>query len=320
MGEQEVGWLKLLDGQRSKEALEGLIPAEYFEKFFLQAARMELLEGSKSKTKFDLFKIKIPLANPNGILDKLGERAVVYRKLLNMTAPAFFALNVAFLILTSNAMGNALSGNFSWWTLAFYPVAVFLMAFAHESSHAVVAKSFGVNVPAVGAMLFYLQPAFYADVTGIRFLKTHAHRINVLLAGIMANNLLISASIPVYIGLQGRGGARYVLYFALMNFIVLLINLIPFVEYDGYYVLLELLNEPDFRINVRKALAGIVPRRFEYMSYLALSNIFAGAIIFSALLELRILVSRFVHTGIINYITLILMLSAYLLFLRRTVR
>lgn len=320
MGEQEVSWLKLLDGQRSKEELEGLIPAEYFEKFFLQATRMELLEGPKSKKKFDYFKIKIPLANPNAFLDKLGERAVVYRKLLNMTAPVFLGLNILFIVQTSGAMADALSGSFSWWNLVFYPIAVFLLAFAHESSHAIVAKSFGVNVPAVGAMLFYFQPAFFADVTGIKFLKSHTHRINVMLAGIMANNLLISAAIPVYIALEGRGGARYALYFIAINSVLLLINLIPFVEYDGYYVLLELFNEPDFRMNVRKALVGIVPRRLEYISFMALSNLFAVAIIFSALLGVRVFVLRIVNTVYINYITLVVMLLALVLFIRRTAR
>jgi putative peptide zinc metalloprotease protein len=311
MGQQEVQWLRLLDGERSTEALRDHIPFEYFDGFFAAAARLNLLEGLRPQRKFDLFKIKIPLNNPNSLLDKMGRFTVLYRVLLNRLSAFLFLLNLTvLLILGRKAVTSLGSVHFSAWVVVFYLAAILLIAFCHEGSHSIVAKSYGVNVPAVGFLLLYLQPAFYADVSGIGLIQRRRPRINVLLAGVMANNVLVSISLFLFFLL--RDPLRiYMLYFIWMNVIIILMNLIPFVEYDGYYILQELLNEPDLASRARQSVLRKTPRRFDYLVYLVLSQAFSAALVFSIVLTLRRYALHFTHAGYINYACGLLMTAAY---------
>jgi putative peptide zinc metalloprotease protein len=241
MGPQEVEWLNLLDGCRSIDSLRDHIPQEHFEEFVSRVERLELLDGRSSPTRRDVFRLKLPIVDPNPMLDSIGALLVPFRTALNRCSPFLLLLN---LVLVSTQIAHArhllsaihptLSG------FVFYGAALLIMGFVHESSHAIVARSFGVNVPSLGIMLLYLQPAFYADVSGIGLLREHGPRINVLLAGVMANNLLLTVSLIAFVLAPVNFGA-YVGYFALMNATAILLNLIPFIESDGYFILQELL-------------------------------------------------------------------------------
>ena len=256
LGEQEVGWVKLLDGERSKDELRGLIPEEYFDTFFAQLDRLGILEGSKGKREFDLFKMKVRTFTPNDLLDRLAAGSVYYRRVLNLTFPFLLLLNVLLLPFAWQNMQKAMqSFHFGPMTVVAYFSAILIIGFVHESSHALVAKSYGVNVPAIGFMLMLFHPAFYADVSGMNLLKSSRPRINIMLAGIMANNVMATAALMIYLMLQGTtAAAPYLLAFVWINVILMFVNVVPFVQYDGHYILLELLGEPNFALNAKRSL------------------------------------------------------------------
>jgi putative peptide zinc metalloprotease protein len=309
MGEQEVQWLQLLDGTRSKETLRDHIPLEYFDRFFANAAGLKLLEDSTPKRDFDIFKMKLPISNPNKVLGQARHLTVLYRCWVSRLSPLLFVLNIAGLLMAGRKAIDSLgSFHFSVSILAFYVAATLLMGFCHELSHSIVAKSYGVNVPAIGMMLLYLHPSFYADVSGIRLLRHRGHRINVLLAGAMANNLLATGSLLVYV-LAPHAARTYPLYFACMNLFVILMNFVPFVEYDGYYILQELLNEPDLAARARQSLRNGF-QRFDYLLYFLLSQAFVIGLIVSVFIGLRRYALHFVHATYLNYICSALMIAA----------
>jgi putative peptide zinc metalloprotease protein len=321
MGQQEVQWLKLLDGERSKEALRDQIPQEYFDQFFSNTTRLGLLDGMGQGRTFDLLKIKVPLSNPNRLLDEMGLLTKLYRVLLNRLSVFLAVLNImGLLMLGRKAIDSLASLHFSPWIVVFYLVAILLIGFCHEASHSIVAKSYGVNVPAVGMMLFYLHPSFYADVSGIRLIRSQAAKINVLCAGVMANNLLVSLSLFLYF-LLPEPARTYASCFVWMNVMIVFINLIPFVEYDGYYILQELLNEPDLASRARQSvMRGVARSRFDYVAYFLLSQAFAVAMITSAFVGVRRYALHFTHSSYVNYGCAVLMIAALAAFAVRTVR
>jgi putative peptide zinc metalloprotease protein len=321
MGRQEVAWLRLLDGQRSQEELRGDIPDELCDAFFFRLNQMALLEGSRHKPPFDLFRIKLPALEPTRLLNKAAVVSVAYRRCLNITAPFLLLLNALALPLAwRNIQGSLQAFHFSGWMIPAYLTVVFLCGVIHESSHALVAKSYGVHVTAAGFMLNYLHPAFYVDVSGINLLSSLRARINVLLAGIMANNVLITLSLLAYIFWQGHVGALYFLLVVWTNVILAVINLSPFVELDGYYVLLALFDEPAFRTTAMKSFRQGGPKRFEYLAYFVLSHAFAVAMITLALVQVRGLVLRFTHAAYVDYICLLSIIAAQLALAARTAK
>jgi putative peptide zinc metalloprotease protein len=321
MGEQEVGWLQMLDGRRSKEELRGAIPEEYFDRFFAQAAQLGLLDGERSKKRVDPFKIKLPTVSPNGLLGRWQTGCYVYRQILNATFPLLLLANLFVLpYVWKTLQAPAATFHFTAWTVPVYILAILICGFVHEMSHAAVAKSYGAHVPSIGIMLFYLHPAFFADVSGISLLKSHRARINVLLAGIMANNLLITAAFGIYSLVYKHASSVYLLYFVALNAVLMLVNLTPFIEYDGYYILLELFGEPNYRLNAMRSLTTAGARRFDYIAYFVLSNIFALATIFVALITARRLALRVSPAVWVNYGCLALMILSYAAFAMRTAR
>jgi molybdopterin/thiamine biosynthesis adenylyltransferase len=125
-----------------------------------------------------------------------------------------------------------------WQTLAIVGL-IFTTTFIHELGHAVVCDYYGADVRSLGIMVFYLQPAAYADVTDSWQLRNRWHRVAISAAGIYVQALISSFSMILWTiwRLTGhRGGGTLVMFMAL-NTVVLIFNVLPFAKLDGYWML-----------------------------------------------------------------------------------
>lgn len=294
LGRQEVEWLRLLDGSRSPEQLVGLIPFEYFQRFMTAVTRMGLLETGASKPKFNPLKIKLLNVAPGRVVDRYPAFARGYREFLAWGTLPLFAINVllaAALVPVATPVLNDFQPQLA--LLPFYFVAIVLIGLIHELSHTFVARSYGVAVPRIGFMLFFLHPAFYADVSAINMLGDRRQRLRTLFAGIQANNVLVTAALVTAVLSIGTPVFTYALLFAMMNAILIGVNLVPFVEYDGYYILQELLGEPNFNRHSFANTFGAEKKRAEYGLYMFFSQAFQVGLVISLLIVLRLAVNQF---------------------------
>ena len=292
LGDQEVSWLKLLDGNTPLDSLKGHIPLEYFEKFIGHVKRLDLLEGGANKESFSPTKIKLFRVDPTVLLDKAGRFPALYRLFLDWTSFPMFVLNIlAIALIVPQVQDIRENLDFSVATVVFYFIAILIVGIVHEGSHALVAKSFNVKVPRVGMMLFFLHPSFYADVSGINLLSDRSKRIKVLLAGVQGNNLLVFVSLSLTFLPMGETALQFLLLFIGLNFVLMFLNLVPFVEYDGYYIFQELLGEPRFSRNSLVSQFTPDAKRIEYAFYFYFSHIFQFVLITSMLI--------LIHRGIL---------------------
>lgn len=321
LGAEEISWLRLVDGTRTVEDLRLLIPREHFDDFFGVLNRLALLEGTAPPKKFEPMKIKFRTFRPNKWLERNKAAAVLYRQLLSVFTVPLLAINVLLLVIEWPQLQQGFTHlRFGWATVAVYLASLVLLGFVHEFSHALVAKSRGANVPAIGVMLFYLTPAFYADVSGIALLGNRAHRIETLFAGIQANNVLVTGFFFLFFLAHGTAVAPFLTLPIALNAFVMVWNMVPFVEFDGYYILTELFGEPNFGMNSRRVVFEKAYRRPEYILYFVLSQIFTVSIVLGGVLVLRTIAERFVHWPAIDYVTLALMVVAYVLLNIRNAR
>ncbi len=121
-----------------------------------------------------------------------------------------------------------------------------VLTFAHELSHASVVVHYGRRIKSAGFMLYFGSPAFFVDVSdglmmdrGRRILQAAAGPFSELvLAGLATISLWAFPSI----------GAAPLLYkFAILNYFVIFLNLVPLLELDGYWILSDLIQVPDLR-------------------------------------------------------------------------
>lgn len=115
-------------------------------------------------------------------------------------------------------------------------IAVFISVLIHEIAHAYVAKRIGYETKSI--VLDFLFGS--ANIDG-DFSKNHKHSIQISIAGPISNLLLALISIPISILTVGPL-YDIILYFASINIIFFVINMIPIFPLDGGRILKGLLS------------------------------------------------------------------------------
>ena len=144
----------------------------------------------------------------------------------------------------------------------------------HEMGHAYTAKRFGCKVPNMGVALLVMVPVLYTDVNDGWKLTLRRQRLAIGIAGVTAELCCAALAICAW-GFLPDGPARSVAFLVATTTWVttVLLNLSPFMRYDGYYVLSDWLEVPNLHARsfalarwwIREALFGFgdpVPEEF----------------------------------------------------------
>ena len=155
-----------------------------------------------------------------------------------LLAPSF--LPVLFNKASFEIMGSTIVGFFYYYLLLF-PVLII-----HELAHAGTLAYYGglwdVMPGEVGTGLFYFGPMFYVD-TSAAWILPKKMRIMVSLAGPLST--LSIGSLLVYVNLIWHNQLLTVTSF--FCFYWMLWNLVPLIETDGYYALMDVAGIPNLR-------------------------------------------------------------------------
>jgi putative peptide zinc metalloprotease protein len=132
------------------------------------------------------------------------------------------------------------------WLLLFWIPATLVAILIHEAGHAFTTKAFGREVPRVGVGWYWFGPIAYVDTSDM-WLSGRWPRIAVSLAGPYAD--LVTGGLAALVAwfVPDTVLAAALWQFALVSYIGVLVNLNPLMEFDGYYVLIDLLERPNLR-------------------------------------------------------------------------
>ena len=122
----------------------------------------------------------------------------------------------------------------------------YFMVFVHELGHASVLKHHGRRIKSAGFQVYFGSPAFFVDSSQSLMLGRRVE-ITASLAGPYAQ-MIVGAVASVVAVLLPNWPLSLTLYrFAVLNYFVVFMNLIPLLELDGYYILADLIEVPDLR-------------------------------------------------------------------------
>lgn len=149
----------------------------------------------------------------------------------------------SFLVAGVNGAVQASAGfALGWKDLIFAYGFLLVSTFFHEFAHAVTCTKYGGEVKGMGLLLYYFIPCFYCDVSSVYTFKNKRHRALVAVSGILANLFISVLAIFTAIVLSWFGVYWYLLlYVGIMGIFICIYNLIPFVKFDGYWLLVSLL-------------------------------------------------------------------------------
>lgn len=146
-------------------------------------------------------------------------------------------------------------------SLLFLIPAYLLAIILHEAGHAFTVKAFGREVPRSGIGWYWFGPVAFVDTTDM-WMAGRWPRIAVSLAGPYANLLLAGAAALGAWLVPDQGLAASLWQFSLVSYLMVLLNLNPLLEYDGYYVLMDALDRPNLRPDALSWIGRNLPTTF----------------------------------------------------------
>ena len=122
----------------------------------------------------------------------------------------------------------------------------FFLTFMHELGHSVVISRYGRKVKSAGFMIYFGSPSFFVEATDSLMLERR-QRILQSSAGPFTE-LVIAGAASLGLYFFPDGPLSDLLYkFAILNYLVIFLNLIPLLELDGYWILSDVIQVPDLR-------------------------------------------------------------------------
>lgn len=160
---------------------------------------------------------------------------------------------------TSTHMASLLSASGDKrWLLLLIP-AYLLTILLHEAGHACTVKHFGYEVPGVGIGWYWFFPIAFVDTSDM-WQAGRWPRIAVSLAGPYTNLLLASTAALTTLLTSSAPALALLWSFASLSYLTALINCTPFLDCDGYYVLMDWLERPGLRQRCFTWLVNGLPR------------------------------------------------------------
>lgn len=126
---------------------------------------------------------------------------------------------------------------------------------AHEAGHAFTAKALGYEVPRAGVGWYRYFPVAFVDTTDV-WRAGRLERVAVHLAGPYANAVLAGVAAAGGLLLDDPGWMASLWLFALISYGMVLVNLGPMLDLDGYYALSDWAERPELRAQAVRWLGG----------------------------------------------------------------
>jgi CRP-like cAMP-binding protein len=135
---------------------------------------------------------------------------------------------------------------FNPWALLAIPVALLIITVLHEAGHAFTCRHYGRRVNSAGIGFAYLFPYAFVGTSDI-WMAGRGARMAVSAAGPLVNVVTGSLCALVAVAVPDATVRSVLFLIAGMSYLMVLSNLHPFMELDGYYLLVDWLGIPSLR-------------------------------------------------------------------------
>lgn len=205
--------------------------------------------------------LRVPLADPDRLLAAIEPlvRPLIgvggFVLWLALLVPAAILAAQHWSALTENLSDSVLSRDNLIVLFLVYPV----VKLAHELGHGLVAKCYGAAVHEVGLMFLVFVPVPYVDASGASAFESKWQRAFVGAAGIIVETSLAALALYAWLLLE-PGLARAICFNVMLigGVSTVLVNANPLIRFDGYYILIDLIEMPNLAARANKFFGRMV--------------------------------------------------------------
>jgi CRP-like cAMP-binding protein/Zn-dependent protease len=122
----------------------------------------------------------------------------------------------------------------------------YFITFTHELGHALGVIHFGRRIKGAGFMIYYGSPAWFIEASDTLMLDP-GKRIVQCFAGPVAEIMVAGVASTVAWVFPDALFSSTLYKFAVLNYFIIFMNLVPLLELDGYYILSDAIHVPDLR-------------------------------------------------------------------------
>ncbi len=206
---------------------------------FLRQKRRKNTPGIWGKLLHNYLFFRVPLINPEPLLDWLVERTHwIYTPRMLWLMLALAMLDIHLIFQHWSELAAHFDYSFSWDGLLMVGAAGIFSKIFHEFGHAITARRYGVRVPAIGVAFVVMYPMLYTDTSDSWRLHDKHHRLTIAAAG-MISEFSLALFATFWWAITPDGIVRSALFsLAFVGWLIALgLNASPFFRFDGYYIL-----------------------------------------------------------------------------------
>jgi len=215
----------------------------------------------------NLLFIRIPLIDPDRFLERwVGVFGVVFSVAGMICWLALMSTGAYFLLGRTDELGNQAMGILMTSNLPLLAISFWIVKIIHEFGHGFACKKFGLRagggeVHTMGIMFLIFMPLPYVDASSAWAFRGKWHRVVVGAAGMFCE-LAVAAVAAIVWANVAEGIVQALAYNCMFiaSITTLLFNANPLLRYDGYYILSDLLEIPNFAQRSKSYLYYLVKR------------------------------------------------------------
>lgn len=210
---------------------------------------------------------RIPLVRPQRFLGGLARSLDwLFRPFFAVLVVALGVLGIVLVLHQWDTFSHDVVESFSTEGLLSFALALAVAKTLHELGHALVATRLGLRVAHMGIAFVVMWPMLYTDTGESWKLRSSRQRLAIAAAGILTE-LALAGLATLGWALSDPGALRNaLLYLATTSWVLsLALNASPFMRFDGYFILSDLLDFPNLherssalaRVAIRRGLLGL---------------------------------------------------------------
>lgn len=177
-------------------------------------------------------------------LQKITTSATVYT--FSCLFILFGVTGVIPIILQWNLFYAAGTSSLSVQDMIYFFALLFLAIIIHELCHGSLLAYYGGRIRSFGVMLLYLSPACFCDITNSWYLPYKKQRFFIAIAGVISTFGIAGLCAWVFYAVRTID-TSWLGILSIYLYVIGIINLIPFVHFDGYIATMSLIDEPHLR-------------------------------------------------------------------------